>query len=474
VSALDALQRIRSASDGVSRPRTQFRHRHIDEAPMVVVVYRLAGESAAPLGIMYGTNPADPTLLVAPEPRNREIRFREAFDPFSADLCRLVGRLAAERDGSGWNETTVNGLQVIVPNNATRDFVGPLLGRSLRYLSTEGEFAVPPSTVMAGAHLTWLGQQSELPGSSVLLSATELLRRHWVTGLSDLESEDLHVHLGWIDPPTGSTGAAAALAVEQGRGDGTVPAAGPTPDPSWDRDILDPLIEAFNHKRDGLQDDATVKRLGKGITKATREALRPTWDATWQAIELVRALPEGASVPDRWSEDRRDFRAHVDRVETGEARFRTRDSVKQAAWMVRRREDAQAALEACEALDDPLVLANAIADGTAVAGSVTEMDGREFSLELTRPCPVPAGTELFLTDLPDNASARVISASTSPPYFARMYGLKGYTKYLPSVGDHVTYAPFKRRGIKPPGMPEMVPWTHVGPDTAPAAPEVAE
>ncbi|MYV70674.1 hypothetical protein GT043_33005, partial [Streptomyces sp. SID2131] len=45
--------------------------------------------------------------------------------------------------------------------------------------------------------------------------------------------------------------------------------------------------------------------------------LEPTWDAVWRAIGLLRELPEGARVGDRWTRDRWSFTAHRDRVAAG-------------------------------------------------------------------------------------------------------------------------------------------------------------
>jgi len=474
VSTLDVVQRLRAATDGHARPRASMCHRHVEEAPLVLVMYRMSGESAAPLGVMYGTRVARPRLLVAPEPRSRQIRFQEIFNPLAAELNRYIAVRASDREILRNRSICRQAPQIIVPNSATADFVGPLVGRSLRYLKTDGDYAVPDDTVVAGAHLTWLGLQAELPGSSVLLAATELLRRHWVSGISDLESEDLHVQLAWIDPPARSTGAKAAAAVEERRFSGDLAAGGPTPDPSWDRDVLAPLVADFNAKRTRSEDHPIVVRHGAAICTAVREALEPTWNSTWRAIELLRRLPQAPSVARRWEDDRREFTNHAERVEAGDARFRTRDSVKQAAYMVSRRESAQSTLEASEALDDPLVMAAAIGEAQAFAGTVVAVNRPTVELSLAGPCPVPAGTELYWAEQRGKCSVVITETTDTEPFTVTLETKKGKTKYYPLVGRRAVYSPFKEGSFPPPKMPANVPWTHLGPETPIPSAEVPD
>lgn len=474
MSTLDVVQRLRAVTTGAAQPRTTMRHRHLDKKPLVVVVYRLAGESAAPLGIMFGTSERGAKLLVAPEPRSRQIRFDEVFNPLAEAVNAYVQSRADYKEMDGSRAVCLSAPQLIVPNVATAEFVGALMGRSLRYLRTDGPFAVPAHTVLAGAHLTWIGQQAELPGSSVLLAATDLLRRHYVCGLSDIESEDLHVQLAWVDPPAGSTGAQAAAATEGNRFDLTIPAAGPTPDPGWDRDVLDPLVAEFNERRQRREDQTTVRRLGKDIRAAVEAALAPTWAATWRTIDLVRGLPEAPSVTKRWKSDRWAFTRHAERVETGDARFRVRDSVKQSAFMVSQREDAQGRLEADEALDDPLVMAAAIGDGQAIAGIVTKVDRPFVTIQLPGPCLVPPGTELYWSELRGKCSVLVGIPAGDSPTIVELETRKGKTKYYPEVGDRAVYCPFTAGSIPSPKMPTDVPWTHQGAEGPTITPEVPE
>lgn len=313
-----------------------------------------------------------------------------------------------------------------------------------------------------------------MPGSSVLMAATEFLRRHWVCGLSDLETEDLHIQLAWLDPREGSTGAEEAAAVETRRYDGTLAAAGPTPDPNWDRDVLDPLVADFNAKRQRVEDRETVNELGAEIRAAVRAALEPTWAATWRSIELFRALPEAATVAQRWEDDRREFTRHMERVETGDARFRARDSVKQAAYMVSRREDAQSILEASEALDDPLVMAAAIADGLAIVGTVVGVQKPTVTAILDRPCPLPDGTELYWTEQRGKCSVIIVDSSDIEPFTVILETRKGKTKYYPRKGERAVYSSFKEGTFPPPRMPAQVPWTHLGPEAPMPSPEVPD
>lgn len=301
MSSVDVVLAVDATVTGAAQPRTRFRHRHLAEAPFVIVGYRLAGETAAPLGLLHGTDPNQPTIRVAAEPRNREIRFREAINPFAQDLVAYITPFLADREAIGkppkTSERCVDAPQIICPNRRTTDFVGGVLGRSLRYLRTDGEFAVPQATVDTGAALTWLSQQAALPGSSVLLAATDLLRRHWATGQSSLEDEDLHVLLAWLDPPPGLSGAEAALDAERHRMVGELPALGPASDPDWDERRLDAAIGEFNENRAGAQDEATVQQMQGPVVDLVNEALLPGWQATWRAIELLRALPARARWP---------------------------------------------------------------------------------------------------------------------------------------------------------------------------------
>src|SRR5205823_5836932 len=138
--------------------------------------------------------------------------------------------------------------------------------------------------------------------------------------------------------------------------------AGPVPDPQWDIDVLTPAIDAFHGLRDsGAAVEAASEELVEGITGALTSA----WDHTWQALDLVRALPEAASVTDRWKDDRDGWTFHARRVEDATAHFRRIPTPLGAARLLAKAEDAAADLDRQMALDDPFVMASVLARGDA-------------------------------------------------------------------------------------------------------------
>jgi hypothetical protein len=475
MSAVDTVLVLDAATSGAAMSRASVLHRHLHDEPMVVLAYHLAGEMAAPLALMYGRDAGNPTLRVAPEPRNRAIRFDEVINPFAADLCAYVEGLAFDQETMqgryGDQHRCVDAPQIICPNRGTVDYLGRVMGRALRYLRTDGDYAVPDTTPRSGGHLTWLHQQQRLAGTSVMLAATDLLRRHWATGQSSLEDEDLHVQLAWIDPPEGMTGAAAGDEAEARRVAGDLISAGPVTDPSWDQDALAPAVAEFNEARRGQDDAATVERYGGEVREPVEAAVLPTWEATWRALTLLRTLENGASVRGRWTQDRSDFTRHADRVAQGDAFFSARQTARAAAFVLRQQEERQDKVELDETMDDPLVLAGRAVAGEALIGTVTQVDhdhtipGKRSPLvrqlvtvAVDGPAEVLPGTVLTLTaDRKITLEVRNLERGDSAN--AVLMVTSGMTRPMPEVGDAIGLVT-GARSIPAPKMPAGVPWTH--------------
>ncbi|QYX79821.1 hypothetical protein [Streptomyces akebiae] len=524
MSLITTLARLEAVSTGRAQPAATVLHRHLTAHPLVLVPLTTAGEAGAPLGALVGTDRDAPRLLVVPQPRDRDLRFA-----FLAELADIVLPYvdgyadvveAAERNETDPEtgkrvkvevELCADAPQLILPSRTGIDFVR-LLGRSMRFRRTaeqdpEAPHPAPPRVPLLGRWLTHFGERARVPGSSLLLALTDLLSRHWATGQSGVEDQHLGSLLAWIDPPEGESGEAAARRAELARdaeGQLLCPPAGPATDPAFDNKLLAPAIERYDRARlalaaaeDGLEAD---DRLG-ALTAAEQEIralvesrTRPTWDAVWHGLDLLRALPEGAHAADRWTRDRWSFTGHRDRIAAGEPPQPRVDDAVTAANKLAAREREQARLDAQEALDDPLVMAGRRLAGEAFAGEVVDVV-MAYS-EGKRPSPRPLVT-VRTRDRPHlGERAKVYRSLGGKPQTAEFVGhgpdeaLDGGESLLvlrimdkmgrgkepevgsvPEKGDLLCFTLFEhdqRGGAKLPD-PEETPWTHGGPPGEPDA-----
>ncbi|MEV7754103.1 hypothetical protein [Streptomyces griseofuscus] len=511
MSLIDTLARLEAVGSGRAQPLATVRHRHLSARPLVFVPLTTAGEAGAPLGALVGTDRDAPRLLVVPQPRDRDLRFT-----FLAELADVIlpyiDSYATEVEAAERTETDpetgkrvkvetelcADAPQLIVPSRAALAFVR-LLGRSMRFRRTaeqdpDAPYPAPPRVPLLGRWLTHYGERSRVPGSALLLALTDVLSRHWASGQSGLEDQHLGALLAWLDPPAGSSGAEAARAAELDRdpaGQLRCPPAGPATDPAFDNKLLAPAIERYDRARTALAaaedpleaDDrlAALTRAEREIRELIESQARPTWDAVWRGLDLLRALPEGGRAEERWVRDRWSFTGHRDRVLAGEPPQPRRDDAVTAANKLATREREQARLEAQEALDDPLVMAGRRLAGEAFAGEVIEVvmaysEGR-------RPSPRPLVT-VRTDDRPRPAerakvyrslggrpqSAEFVEQAAEDVVVLRILDKMGRGKEpepgsVPEKGDRVCFTLFEheqRGGAKLPD-PEETPWTHGGP-----------
>ncbi|GAA2799306.1 membrane protein [Streptomyces showdoensis] len=511
---ISTLARMEAVEAGRARPLATVRHRHLSARPLVLVPLTTAGEAGAPLGALVGTDPAEPRLLVVPQPRDRDLRFAflaelaDAVLPYVDSFTEVVE--AAERSETDPEtgkkvkvevELCADAPQLVVPGRAAVEYVR-LLGRSTRFRRTaeqdpETPFPAPPRVPLLGRWLTHFGERARVPGSSLLVAATDLLNRHWATGQSSLEDQHLGSLLAWIDPPEGESGAEAALRAELGRdaqGQLLCPPAGPATDPAFDNRLLAPAIERYDRARQalGAAEDGEAAEAGLAeLQRAEREIrrllvtqLKPAWDATWRALGLLRELPVGDRVADRWTRDRWSFTGQRDRIAAGEPPQPRRDDAVTAAQKLAAREQAQAQLEAQEALDDPLVLAGRRLAGEAFAGEVVEVTMTRT--EKGRPRPLLTVRTEDLPHLAEDVkvyrsldgrpqTAEFVRREPDGALVLRVTDRMGRAKEpaegsVPEKGERIAWTLFEheaRVGAKLPD-PEETPWTHGGPPRADA------
>ncbi|GGX20024.1 hypothetical protein [Streptomyces chryseus] len=517
MSLISTLARLDAVRSGQAQPLATVRHRHLSERPMVFVPLTTAGEAGAPLGALVGTDRHAPRLLAVTQPRDRDLRFA-----FLAELAETVlpyiDGFADDVEAAERNETDpetgkrvkvevelcADAPQLIVPSRAGIAYVR-LLGRSTRFRRTAEQdpdtpYPAPPHIPLLGRWLTHFGERARVPGSSLLLAATDLLGRHWATGQSSLEDQHLGALLAWIDPDgaAGESGAEAALRAELERdGDGQLvcPPAGPATDPAFDNKLLAPAIDRYDRARkalaaaeDGLAADVHLGELTaaeRHIRALLAAQTRPTWDAVWRGLDLLRELPEGSRATDRWTRDRWSYTGHRDRVRAGEPPQPRRDDAVTAARKLASRETAQAQLEAQEALDDPLVMAGRRLAGEAFTSEV--LDVVMATSEGKRPSPRPLVT-VRTDDSPLlGERAKVYRSLDGRPQTAEFVryeeepgvlvlrvtdkmgrGKEPAPGSVPEKGERVCWTLFEhdqRGGPRLPD-PEATPWTHGGPPGA--------
>ena len=493
MSTLTSLARAQAAERGVAQPIATVRHVHVSERPLVFVPLSLAGEAHAPLAALVGTDPQSPRLLVVAQPRNRDQRFAFAGELAAVMLpyfesCRARTEEVPVARGTQARIRFADAPQVLVPGPAGIGFVR-LLGRSTRFRRTDGEFAVPGGVPLLGRWLSYLAERASHPGSCLLMAATDALSAHWASGHSHIEDLNLAALVGWIDPPAGQTGWEASAAAEDPL---TWPPSGPATDPTFDNEVLAPLITACQR----AAGPAAEGRARAALADALDGQLRPTWHLLWRAVGLLRALRPGDHVAGRWDADKDAFTGYCDYLDEGGAPQPRRDSAVTAARRLSWLERAHASYAAHRAFDDPLVMAEYRLAGEAFSGEVVAAEpgrvdatGRRrklrplITVETGDRVLVPPGTSMRAPSRPGQ-SAQVISVAGPAAEDPGSPGLEGSARQVilelsggmgrnltpapgsvPQVGERLCYTTltdgYQPSAAFPPA--EETPWTHGGP-----------
>jgi hypothetical protein len=477
MSLLTALAQVLAAETGHAQPVRTVRHVHLSARPLVFVPLQLAGEACAPLAALVGDDPGNPVMLTVHEPRDRTQRFDFAAALAEIILSYIDGYAAADlAPGTSYPDAP----QLLVPNLQGAAFTR-LLGRSTRFRRTDGEFAVKESVPLLGRWLSFYAERTEVPASALLVSMTAALTCHWATGQSAAEDANLTALLGWIAPPQGMTGAQAGRTAEDPV---RFPPAGPATDPSFDNEVLRTRTSAIRTAR-ATGDGAALHRAQAAMEAALRTQLEPTWELMWRAVGLLRALPEGGHVADRWRSDCLAFTNQAAWLREGGAPQPRRDSAVAAAARLARLERDQQRLDVQRAYDDPLVMAEYRMSGEAFAGNVTEAQsdrldtsGKRAKLRpwivvetaeqvLAAPgavltCPARPGQDAEVIEVTPQGHLTRVTLELSGGMGRSFVPPPGS---VPAVGETLTYTTLRDEFQPGRGFPdkEQTPWTHGGP-----------
>jgi hypothetical protein len=496
VSTLTSLARAHAVLDGRAQRITTVRHLHVAHRPLVFIPLAMAGEANAPLAALIGDSVGAPQLFVVAQPRDRGQRFTFAHE-LGLVLLQYVGSFmnSPETISSRRRRTErvryADAPQIWVPNRPGIEFLR-LLGRSTRFRSTNGEYAVPITVPTLGKWLTLFAERSEYAGCALTVAATEALSQHWATGQSSIEDGNLATTIAWINPPARMSGAAAAAAAEDAV---TSPPAGPATDPSFDNEVLAPTIREYGR----AADSATRRRVVEKLESALRGQLEPTWQLMWYAIEQLRVLPPGAHVNQRWAEDRQAYSDYTQHLAADGRPQPKQDSAVAAAVRLNKLERQQATYNAQCALDDPLVMAEYRLTGEAFVGTVIDAQldrrvgtGRSrvlrplVTVHTTDPVRLSIGQDNLRDGVRAMQTAEVITITSIPDGLHVVLELAGGMGRgripppgsVPEPGDQVCYSTltdnYQPRGVFP--TRDNTPWTHGGPppEPVPAQNDAAE
>ena len=466
MSALRALLAARAAAAGRAQRITQLRHRHLAAMPLVLVPYQMAGEEHSMFACAVGTQRDHPRIIVVGEPRNRDLLyagFRELSDvvfgyitPLTDDreVFHHTPRGRAPRD----EECCRDAPQIVLPNKAALELLGRW-GRLLRYHDE-------PELSQLGMLFTFVRQRANIPGQSTVVVLTDLLRKHWVTGQSELEDENLATLDAWIDPPGDVGGRDAAAAAEASV------VMGPLTSPR-DDDVLAKVNAAFNAARRAEKPEEAATHLGR-IRQLLEERLTPAWTVAWRCLERECGFTPAASIAERWLADRRAFTRHVDYVARG-GRFRARDTARMAAERRMDMERALAETTAQECCDDPVMMAEQELAARAMTGTIVAVDLAHLEQgprrKVSRPLLTlalrelrvfPEGKELHWAENPTKVHAVIqhVEPSNDQTLVTLMVtgGMQGQ---LPKAGDVACFSEFTPGWSPRLQLPWEAPWTHV-------------
>ncbi|MEV6197533.1 hypothetical protein AB0M19_34645 [Streptomyces sp. NPDC051920] len=481
MSTLSALAHVQAMESMQAVPLTEFRHRHLSGRPLVIIPLAMAGEAGAPLAAMVGSAKRNGTLLVVAQPRNRDQRFA-----FAADLGRIVmdyiNSFRQDRRGEGERSQYTDVPQILVPNTGGVKALADL-GRMCRFRATSGPYAVPDVVPEFGMWLTFLIDRAEEAGTSMLLPVTSMLAEHWATGQSMLEDQNLASLMAWIAPPSG-------LSVEQAMAEAenpdVCPPAGPSTSPEFDNRDLAPAIRKFDTAR-ALDDPHALAAAETDLRELIAGQIQPTWRMVWQAISLLRSVPEAPRTAKRFEGDCKAFTKYSDYRDSDGLPQRKRDNAIGAARRLGWLEHALAEFESDMAFDDRFVLADRRSAGEAFAGTVVEADpGRVVTTDKNRRVPRPrvtvrtadpvrlvADTKLISPCMPTGHKAMIVSVladGDATCITVEVNGGMGRGRVpkqgtVPELGQRVAYLPDP--GWRPvPQFPasDATPWTHSAAD----------
>lgn len=345
-SELDLLTRLLAYRDGRAYPRASHRQVAIRPDALVLCPLAMAGEDTTIHVVAYGPVAGPARVLCVPDPRRRDDQYR-LFGALGADIEAYYQRC---RDAAGFPQLLVSAAPVAAQLDTLAD--------RLRYNRLD------PAVRRFGELLSYATGRLPVAGQQALLTATGALKLHWATGQQEAEDEHLGALLTWLEPPAGRSVLAAVAAAE-------LEPMGAKTDPTFDRDVLVPLVAAYNEAVRKGASATELRARARLIRYALAPVVRRIYDATQRAIALLQrsGLPP---LPDLAAMEAREAAEFESFMRGRDAGFplALRDRPKAAAFGLAGREEAAETVEAAVLLGDRVARASGRLSGRVLLGEV--------------------------------------------------------------------------------------------------------
>lgn len=249
---------------------------------LIVAFVRMGGESA-PWGLAFGRPGSKPSVLSVPEPRTRDdvAAMMADFAPALLELC-LHPRFSAEGrvEAHGGKTPTLPARQVWLPNRAHLEMLHFL---AYTYHRTKYGAESRRDVLQALARVSgWLFRESQRVGQTVTMVGTEVLAEAYTFPSDGVRQGHLGFLLAWLQAKGNRAARSAAADAAERESVST------SLDPAFERDELQPLVEAFNQARRD-EDSAAMDKAAGRIKRRLEPELVRRWKLTEAAVEAIAA-----------------------------------------------------------------------------------------------------------------------------------------------------------------------------------------
>jgi hypothetical protein len=347
--SMNLVGRLRAFEAGKAIRAASHLQVAIQPHALVISPLGMAGEDTTIHAIAIGPIGGPPQIRVVPDPRVRDEHYA-----LITWLGEIVERYFQQRRTCG------EFPQIWVSSGGSAGHLDILADR-LRFTRDA------PAIKRTGELLTYVTERMPIVGQQALLTATGALSAHYCTGQQEGEDEHLGVFLAWLDPPHDID---IRLAVERAERQ----VMGAKTDPEFDRNTLQPLLNAYNRTRKGGGTGAELKRRARAIEAQLCPIVQNIFAAVQRALgHLQGQFPAASILADLERCEAEAFASFMQARDNGYP-LPYRDKPKAGAFKISERELAVQNTERGALYGDQVAQAKARLDGniiTGICGNVT-------------------------------------------------------------------------------------------------------